>query len=272
MQVNKYVMPIVTIVFLIGTVWVAKATGYWQTVGREMINLNQGLTAGDIRGWMTLEILSDGFDIPPDELRTLLMLPPDIPPATALKDLESIIEVGEVRAALAAYKGEALPEHDEHDEHDETEEHRGEYEAAPDAPPTPILPEAEATHAPLTPVSVSPEIEATHAPGSMDGGGQGAGEGSGQGYDQGGSQGQGHGQPAVSPSGQFLSADEIRGRMTLQEVSDQCGVPLDILYTQLDLPANAPANVSLQALKGYVEGSEVGVLREVVADYQTGQQ
>ena len=42
--------------------------------------------------------------------------------------------------------------------------------------------------------------------------------------------------PTPLPPGQVLPADQIKGRMTLREVSDQCAVPLDQLLAALNLP------------------------------------
>jgi hypothetical protein len=37
--------------------------------------------------------------------------------------------------------------------------------------------------------------------------------------------------------------------MTLQEVSEQCGVPLDVLYDEPKLPESITADMQLRALK-----------------------
>ena len=37
----------------------------------------------------------------------------------------------------------------------------------------------------------------------------------------------------VAPLGQVLPGSEIKGTMILQQVSEQCGVPLDVLYREL---------------------------------------
>ena len=42
--------------------------------------------------------------------------------------------------------------------------------------------------------------------------------------------------PTPLPEGQILPADQIKGRMTLREVSDQCAVDLDALLAALNLP------------------------------------
>jgi hypothetical protein len=225
-------MPLVTILALLGMVMVGKALGYWQTSGRDMIDPNAPMTSADIRGWMSLEFLSDGFGIPLPELRALLGVPASTPAGTPLKDLESIIEVSEVRTRI----GEAL----------------GQLPAAPEAP-------AE-DHAPATPTARPAELTATATPAAtvpdhQPGTGQGAGEGTGEG-------------PTPLPPGRVLPAAQIKGRMTLDEVSEQCDVPLGRLIDELGIPSDTSANLVLRDLVAQIEGFEVSKVREVVAALQ----
>jgi len=69
------------------------------------------------------------------------------------------------------------------------------------------------------------------------------------------------------PAGQSLSAAEIKGRMTLREVADLCGVPLDYLYEKLSLPAEESPDSALKDLAGRY-GLEVETVRAVVQEYQ----
>jgi len=225
MRVNKFAMPVVVIVALLGTVLTAKAFGYWQTSGREMIDPTQPFTSGDIRGWMPLEYLMERMDLGQDELYALLGLPADTPPSTPLKDLESIVEVSEVRWIIAEHLGETPSETEAHEEKE-----------TPTPAPT------------ATPV---PTVE--HGQGRGQGSGSGGGEGAG---------------PTPLPAGQILPAAEIRGRMTLQEVSDQCGVPLETIYAELGLAEDLAPGTVLRDLAGQVEGFEVQRVRDVVAAHQ----
>lgn len=106
MRVNKYLLPVLVIVALLGTVLVARATGYWQTIGRSKVSLKAGVSSAEIKGWMTLADVSEGTGIPLQELRSLLALPSDIAANVALKELEGTICVGEVRAVVGAHLGE----------------------------------------------------------------------------------------------------------------------------------------------------------------------
>ena len=190
MQINKYLMPAAAVIALLGTIFVAKLAGYWQTSGREMIDPTRPLTSADIRGWMPLEYLSEKLDTPHNALCDILDIPSSTPPHTPLKDLEDVIEVSEVRTLVAEYLGEAPSEHEKEETHIE----------------------ATSTVAPATPTPIPTKTQVEHLPGS----GQGTGAGTGPG-------------PTPLPPGQILPAAEIKGRMTLQEVSEQCGVPLEVL-------------------------------------------
>jgi hypothetical protein len=74
--------------------------------------------------------------------------------------------------------------------------------------------------------------------------------------------------PTLLPPGQVLPADQIKGRLTLREVSEQCGVPLDQLLAALNLPPDTDPNVAIKDL--IVQGalSEVTVVKDAVAKLQ----
>lgn len=148
MRVNAFFLPLVTLSFLLGSVWVTQATGMWSTSGREAIGTG-ALTPADIKGWMTLQQVADGLNVPLADLYALANLPTDLPPTTALKDLEKLVEGFEtslLRDRLAA------------------------WQAAPPAAPTPM------------PTPTSPALLATpHAPTGVGGNGAGTGTGDGTG-------------------------------------------------------------------------------------------
>ena len=56
--------------------------------------------------------------------------------------------------------------------------------------------------------------------------------------------------------------------MTLQEVSEQCLVPLDVLYSELGLPDGISAGTALKDLVAQFPELEIESVREVVASYQ----
>ena len=110
---NKYLMPILVLVALLGSYVVAQAAGFWAVSGKAMIDLENLTSSADIRGWMTLEQVIQGFGIPQAVLYAALGIPADIPASSALKDLEGIVagfEITAVREAVDAYlSGGALP-------------------------------------------------------------------------------------------------------------------------------------------------------------------
>ena len=136
MRVNKYLLPIVTILALFGAVGFAKATGFWAVTGKGMVDLENLTSGADIRGWMTMEQISEGYGIPKGMLYHMLELSNEIPPTTALKELEGLsagFSVGAVREAVEAYlQGEILEIEHEPLRDDEPDEGQGPTPLAPD--------------------------------------------------------------------------------------------------------------------------------------------
>lgn len=221
MRVNRFLMPIIVIVALLGTTLIAQAAGFWSTSGKDSIDL-ENMTSADIKGWMTLQQVMDGLDVSKVELYAVGGIPLDIPAETALKDLEGIVpdfEISTLREKLAAPANPIEP-------------------LAP-IEPTP-LPQPTATP---QPVHTQP-ITGTHS-----------GDGTGLGL-------------TPLPPGQVLPADQIKGRMTLREVSDQCAVPIDQLLAALNLPANTDPNVAIKDLINAGTLNEVTAVKDAVAKLQ----
>ena len=101
MRVNKWLLPILALVLLLGTVGIAQAAGWWVVSGREMVDLAQLTSGDDVKGWMTLQQVAEGTGIKTADLVTKLGLPADLPPATVLKDIEGIVEGFEITAVRA---------------------------------------------------------------------------------------------------------------------------------------------------------------------------
>lgn len=104
MRVPRWIVPVIALLFLFGSVGVGKAAGWWQTQGADLRTLD-GATPADIRGSSTLAQVSDAFGIPMAELLPLLGLPEDTAPATPLKELEAYNEVSAVRDLVAVHLG-----------------------------------------------------------------------------------------------------------------------------------------------------------------------
>ncbi len=250
MRLNPFLMPLLVIGLLFGTVAGAQALGQWSISGRTSVNLEQ-LAPADLKGWMTLQQVMDGVDIAQPELYALMAIPADIPPATALKDLEPIVpgfEVSVLRERLAAWQSgapvpaaETLPAADT-------------LPAAASTPAVNPAPAAtlelvvtpEPTPAALSTPGAAVPTEALHA---------GAGDGTGTG-------------PTPLPAGQTLPANQIKGRMTLTEISAQCAVPLDQLLAALGLPANTDPALKVKDLIGQGVVAEVTEVQTAVAALQ----
>jgi hypothetical protein len=207
-RVNRFLIPVLAVLTLLGSVWVAKAAGIWQTSGRGQVLLDESGQADPmgIKGWMTLNDVSETYGVPLDELYIMIGASTDVPPDTALKDLEKLVpgtEVWALREAVGAYlDGER------------------EGDAKKEVPPPTPTPTPE------------PVPDTEHVP-------QGAGEGRGEGFGEGFS---------LPQDGSRLPGAEIKGRMTVQEVIDHCQVPLEYLVAELGLPADVDTNLWMRDL------------------------
>ncbi len=229
MRVNPFLIPILVIVALLGSSLIAQAGGFWATSGRTSVDM-ENMTAVDLKGWMTLQQVMDGMQISQEQLYAAGNIPMDIPTSTALKDLEGIVPDFEV-STLREKLGApegAVPE--------ETmgSEHMLEPTATPLPQPT------------ATPIVHTQPITGTH---SGDGDGTGLG-------------------PTPLPPGQILPADQIKGRLTLREVADQCAVPLDQLLAALNLPADTDPNTAIKDLINSGKIADVDPVRVAVAGLQ----
>jgi hypothetical protein len=222
MRVNRFLMPLIVIVALLGTTFIAQAAGFWSTSGKDSTDL-ENMTSADIKGWMTLQQVMDGLKISKEDLYAVGGIPLDVPTETALKELEGIVpdfEISSLRELLAS-------------------------PANPIELPVPIEPAPPPTATPIaTPVHTQ-SITGTLR----------SGDGTGLG-------------PTPLPPGQILPADQIKGRLTLREVSDQCAVPLDQLLAALNLPPDINSNVALKDLINAGTLAEVTVVKDVVARLQ----
>ena len=232
-RVNKYMMPVLAVVALLGSVLVAQAAGVWQTSGRGEVMLDESGQPDPegIKGWMTLAGVSESYGVPLDVLYTMIGADPDLPADTELKELEGLLPgagVSTVRAGVAAYLDGSWSPADG--------PYSGEESTQPEPTPAPT-----ATLAPT----------ATHTP--LDSG-QGSGDGTGEGV-------------VLPTDGSRLPASEIKGRLTLQEVVDACQVPLEYLVAELGLPADMDTGLVLRDLTG-TYGIEVTTVRDAVQRYQ----
>lgn len=242
LRVNRYLVPVLAVLALLGSVWVAKAAGAWQTSGRGQILLDESGQPDPlgIKGWMTLDDISSTYGVPLADLYVLIGATEEVPPRTALKDLEKLVpgtEVSAVRAGVAAYLAGLWEPGDGRYGDEEVPQEL----PAPTAMPTPS-PEPSQAPAAL-------ETAVDHVP-------QGQGAGSGEGFQ-------------LPQDGSRLPGSEIKGRMTLQEVVDYCQVPLDYLVTKLGLPEDVDTSLRMRDLASQM-GIEVVTVREVVDDYQAG--
>jgi hypothetical protein len=215
MRVNPFFMPVILIVVLLGTVFVAQAASIWSTSGRTTVDLGQ-MTPADIKGWMTLQQVMDGLNISRADLYALAGIPADITPTTVLKDLEPIVagfEISTLRDALTARLG-----------------------TSGSATPIPT----DGTEAPVQANVVNTPTPTVNSASTA----------------------------AATASGQILPADQIKGKMTLREVSEQCGVSLNTLLAALNLPADTDPDAAIKDLVTQGKLAEVTTVQQAVATLQ----
>jgi uncharacterized protein YidB (DUF937 family) len=235
-RVNKWLLPTLALLLMLGTVGIAQANGWWIVSGKEMVNVEQLTGGADVKGWMTLQQVADGVDIDTATLYAQLSLAAEIPPETALKDLEKIVagfEVSVVRGVVDVVLGKA-PAAD-----------AGQAETKATLVPT--VASATAAPTPTAQPTATPAIE--HAP-------QGEGSGSGAGT----------GEEGVPPA--VTSALDIKGRHTLQEIADATGIDLADLLAALELPVDTDPGTAVRDLVEAGLVSEVEEIRTAVAELQ----
>jgi hypothetical protein len=217
MRINPFFIPVIFIGLMLGTVFAAQLFGLWSTSGRTSVNL-ESFKPEDIKGWMTLQQISDGVGIPLKDVYLRANIPQDVPADTAVKDLEGVLagfETSTLREVLAL---EAQPAVEPMD--------------MPVLKPT-AQPEMAATQ----------KVTGTHMINGM----------------------------AITPTplseGQVLPAADIKGRMTIREVSASCAVPLEALLDALKLPASK-ADTAIKDLIAAGDMTDITVIKEAAAKLQ----
>ena len=233
MRVNPIFVPILFVFVLLGTVFGSQLLGLWSVTGRSAVN-TANMTAADLKGWMTLTDVMTGIKISKPELYDLMKIPADVPETAALKDLEKIVpgfETSTLRDALTA-RGAVAP---------------APVQAAPTAvAPTPVAPAPVAPAIqPTVRITGTGALSATHA--SDDGL---------------------RPTPTALPPGVTLTVDQIKGSMTLRQVSEQTGVPLGAILEALGLPADVGVDTALKDLISAGKLTEVTQVRDAVTRLQ----
>lgn len=212
MRVNPFVMPILLIVALLGTVLAAQAMGVWSVSGRDAVDV-ANMTPADLKGWMTLQQVMDGLKISQSELYALGNIPADTSASTALKELEAVVEVSALRDKLSARLNSSSP--------------------ASNAAPAPV----QSAVSTVPTATSSAEKTAVHAT------------------------------PTPLPLGTVMPTDQIKGKMTLREVSQQCAVPLDKLLAALKLN-DSYADTAIKDLVAQGKIAEVAAVQAAAAEMQ----
>jgi hypothetical protein len=223
MRINSFLMPILLIGALLGTVFTAQALDVWSTSGRSAVDV-ANLKPADLKGWMTLQQVIDGLKISQKDLYEIGGIPADTPTDKALKDLEEIIEVSTLRDALTAKLTGVS--------------------ALASETPAQVIATATAVVTPMPTGIVGATATAKAVTGET------------------------HITPTPLPAGQVLPADQIKGKNTLKEVSEQCQVPMDKLLAGLKLSPSTDPNTVIKDLISQGKLTEVTDVQKVVKELQ----
>jgi len=79
------------------------------------------------------------------------------------------------------------------------------------------------------------------------------------------------GRTTIDPTNQ-ITASDIKGWMTLQQVIDGIPVPKEELYTLLQIPVDIPATTALKDLESLVPGFETSAVRDALTKRAEGTQ
>lgn len=80
--------------------------------------------------------------------------------------------------------------------------------------------------------------------------------------------GEAHATATPLPAGQVLPADQIKGKNTLKEVSEQCAIPLDKLLMELKLDLTTSPTTAIKDLIAQGKISDVTDVQKIVATLQ----
>lgn len=114
MRIHPVLFGILVLGLFLGTILGFQAAGLWSVSGKTSTTGERvqpsAQDANTIKGWMTLEQVTDVYQVPLDELLAQFDLPADTPGSTAIKDLESeTFSVTNLRLWLQSRQGSLPP-------------------------------------------------------------------------------------------------------------------------------------------------------------------
>lgn len=222
---------------LFGMIGISQATNYWRTKPDivETRNMTGEPEAGMIRGWMSLNVISEEYGIPLDKLYTDSGLPAKVSADTMIKEIHNEydidFEADAIRDVVAAFLAGEAPPGLEAIRSERTDD-----------------PERAARRA---------ERAKQRAEAGETGGAPGTGRG-----DPGGGPGAG----GEKPEDHEGEPPSVRGNMTINEIVLKTGIPKDYLLKEAGLPEDVPTR---QALRDFLHEYNVTPrdLRDVVDKY-----
>lgn len=115
MRISPFVYGSAVLVIFLGIIFGAQAAGIWSTSGKITSGGEAVQPSADdvetIKGWMTLEQISNAYTVPVADILAEFNLPADTPASTAIKDLENdTFSVTNLRDWLLTRQEPTLPE------------------------------------------------------------------------------------------------------------------------------------------------------------------
>jgi len=232
------------VIALFGMIGISKATSTWRTKPERLKLTDQSgeLDPESIRGRMSLQEISTGFNVPLEKLYADLHLPANVPSTAQIKNIHRDYEVEfkpeSVRELIRAY-----------------------LEGAP--PPDLGARRGVRDH--------QRQERATGNEERLEAGAQSMKADRRRGDGKGGGAGQGRGQTANKTTNEKNEPPAVRGNMTINEIILKTGIPKDYLLKQAGLPADVPTREPLRDwIREY--GKTPRDLRDAVEKYRAENQ
>jgi hypothetical protein len=93
MRIHPFIYGVLVLAVFLGTIFGFQAAGFWSVSGKVTASGDavqpSAVDVNTIKGWMTLEQITNAYGVPQAELLEQFDLPRDTPASTAIKELES---------------------------------------------------------------------------------------------------------------------------------------------------------------------------------------
>lgn len=114
LHIGGFVYAALVLLLFFGTIQIAQQAGLWSVSGKlrpdgAPVQLT-GADPAEVKGWMTVQSVIEAYQVDQAALYARFAIPAEVPPSTALKDLEALapgFSVADLRAWLAERPAES---------------------------------------------------------------------------------------------------------------------------------------------------------------------